>query len=81
MTELNSIQDLKENSLGHKVISNILAPFGDTRKKISFGTILNDNESTIHIVQNLHQRNHVGMLTGMVMKLYLTLLELSLPGI
>lgn len=81
MTKLNGIQDLKENPLGHEIVPHILAAFGDAREQIPLRTELDDNKGTIHMVQDLHQGDHVRMLADVMMQLNLTLLKLPLSRI
>jgi hypothetical protein len=74
----DSIQDLEESALGHGIITHILALLGDVGEQITFWAVFNDNVCAIRGVHDLDQRNNVGMSTGLVMELDLSLLELPL---
>jgi hypothetical protein len=81
MAKLNGIQDLQENALGQKVVSHIMAAVGDAGEQIPLRAEFDDHIGAVGIIQDLDQRNHIGMLAGMVVKPDLPLLELSLPRI
>lgn len=65
---LDSIQDLKEGMLGAVIIANELALLGDIGEQITFRTELDDHECTVGTVQDANQRDHIGVLAGLVME-------------
>ena len=81
MAVLDSIQNLEKSPLGKGVVTDILASFGDVGKEITLRAVLNDNVGAIWRVHDLHQGNHIGMGTGLVVQLDLTLLEPALAGL
>lgn len=50
----------------------------DTRKKVSFRAKFQYHIGAIPGIHNLNQRDHIGMITSLMMKLYFPLLELTL---
>lgn len=81
MTKLDCIQNLQEGMLGEEVVSNESALFGDVGKQIAFWTVLDHHECAVWAVKNLDQGDHIGMLAGKVVELYLSFLEPALSGI
>ena len=81
MAELYGIQDLEENPLGQKVVSDVVASLRDIRKQITIRTEFNDNKGGIDGVHDLNQRNHVRMMAGLMVQLNLPVLEFSLSRI
>jgi hypothetical protein len=79
MAKLNRVQDLQECSLGHIIISVIMATFSDTRKQVTFGAKLQHDKDGIASVHDLKEGNHIGMMAGFVVQLNLPLLEPALP--
>lgn len=78
VTMLNGIQNLQESMFGKTVVSNEMAVFGDIREQISFRAELDHNEGAIRAVENADQRNHVLVLTGLVMQSDFSSLDPSL---
>lgn len=76
-----SIQDLEESPLGKSVITDILSLLGDVGEEITLRAVLDDHEGAVRRIQNLYQRNYVGMGTGLMMELDLSLLKLLLTGL
>jgi hypothetical protein len=78
MAILDSIQDLEESPLGKSIITNILSLFGDIRKEVTFGAVLNNNICAVWGVHDLGKGYHVGMGAGTMVELNFSLLEFSL---
>ena len=81
MTECNGIQDLEESPPNQLIVADIKAVLGDTRKEIALWAILKNHVGGIVRIHDLEQRNHIGMMAGLVVQLDLSLLESSLSGV
>jgi len=81
VAELYGIQYLKEDPLGQVVVTDVMASLRDIRKEITIGTEFNDDKGCIDGVHDLNQRNHVRMMAGLMVQLYLPLLEFPLSRI
>lgn len=75
MTVSHRVQDLKKGIFGQGVIADKSSPLGDVGKEVAFGTKFDDNESAVRVIQNPHQRDHIGVLAGFVVELHLPLLK------
>ena len=81
VAKLNGIQKLQENVFGQAVVAYEMPLFGDIGEQVTFRAILDHHICAFWAVQNSHERNHIGMLTGLVMESNFCLLETSLSGI
>ena len=67
--------------LGHGVIVKILTFLRDAREEITFRAKLKDDKGTVVGRHYLNHGHHIGVMTGLMVKLYLPLLECLLSGI
>ncbi len=81
VAELYGIQYLEEDPLGQVIVADVMASLRDMRKEITIGTEFNDDKGCIDGVHDLNQRNHVRMMAGLMVQLYLPLLEFPLSRI
>ena len=81
MAERHRIQQLQKCSFGHEVVSNVVAPFCDARKKVALGTKFQDHIGAVIGVHYLHQGNNIWVVAGLMMELYFPLLKFALPGV
>ena len=81
MAEVDRIQNLEERMFGHGVIVKILTFFRDAREEITFRAELKDHKCTVVGRHYLNHGHHIGVMAGLMVKLYLTLLECLLSGI
>ena len=81
MAEVDRIQNLEERILGHGVIVKILTFLRYTREEITFGAKLQNHKCAVVGRHDLNHGHHIGMMAGLMMKLYLPLLECLLSGI
>lgn len=81
MAEVDRIQNLEERILGHGVIVKILTFLRYTREEITFRAKLQDHKCAVVGRHYLNHGHHIGMMAGLMMKLYLPLLECLLSGI
>ena len=81
MAVLYSIQDLKEGLLDQVVVPNVIPTFRDAGEQVTLGTVLQHDKGAVLRIHDLDQGNHIGMLAGQMMELYLSLLKPSLPGV
>ena len=81
MAMLDCGKKLQKHVLGLEIITNVVAFLGDLGKQIALLAVLEDNVCALRAVQNLQERNHVGMLARKVMQLDLAVLESLLAWI
>lgn len=81
MTVNDGIQNLQEGTLGRVVVPNVGATLGDVTEEIPFRTKLEDHEGAIRCVDDTVEREHVGMLAGLVVQSYLAPLDATLARI
>ena len=81
VAEVDRIQNLEEGILGHGVIVKILTFLRDTREEITFRAKLQNHKCAVKGRHYLNHGHHIGMMAGLMMELYLPLLECLLSGI
>ena len=81
MAEVDRIQNLEECMFGHGVIVKILTFLRDAREEITFRTKLKYHKCAVVGRHYLNHGHHIGVMAGLMVKLYLTLLECLLSGI
>lgn len=81
MAILDSIQNLKKSMFGQLVVTHKVALFSNVGEKVAFRAEFNDDKRAIWAVEYADQGYHVGMLTSLMMKSYLSSLETMLSGI
>lgn len=81
MAKLNSIQKLEKDVLGKLIVSNEAAALGNVAEKITFGAVLNHDKCAVGTVQYAHERDHIGMMAGLIVHGNLSSLETLLTGI
>lgn len=79
MTELDSVQYLKERIFGHEIITKVMALFRDAGEQITFRTEFKDYIGTVVGIHYLDERDHIRVMAGRMMQLDLPLLETPLP--
>ena len=67
VAEVDRVQDLEERMLGHGVIVKIQTFFRYAGEKITLRAELKNNESTVVGSHDLHHRDHIRMMTGLMM--------------
>ena len=81
MAEVDRIQNLEERILGHGVIVQILTFLRYTREEITFRAELQDHKCAVVGRHYLNHGHYIRMVAGLMVKLYLPLLECLLSGI
>lgn len=81
MAELDGIQELQENVLGKSIVTDEASALGDVGKEIAFWAVLNNHKCAVGAVQYAHQRDHVGMLAGLIVHGDFSSLESLLTGV
>jgi hypothetical protein len=76
---LHGIENLKKDSPGLVVVSDVITVLGDSGKQVAFWTILENNKSAFRRVQHFLHRNNVGVATRLEMQFDLAILERPLP--
>lgn len=81
MAVLDGIQKLEEHVLGKSVVTNEASSLSDIAEKVTFRAVLDDNERAVGAIHDAHQRDHIGMLAGLIMHGDLSSLEALLSGV
>jgi hypothetical protein len=61
MAVFYSIQNLKKDSLGESILTNILATFRDVVEQVTFRAVLQNDIDAVRVVDDLQHRHHIGM--------------------
>lgn len=81
MTILDGIQDLQERVLGQLIVAHEPALFGDIGEQVALWAEFDHDERAVRAIQNAEERDHIGMLAGLMVKSDFPPLEPSLSGI
>ncbi len=77
----NGVQDLKENTLDHVVLTNILATLRYIVEQVSFGAELQDHIDAIRVIDNLVHGNNIGMGGSHIVESKFSALEVQLSPV
>jgi len=75
MTEIDSVQNLKENGFDQAVISDVLSPLSYVREEVALWAVFKHDIGAIVCVENLDKLNNILVEACAVVKINLSLLE------